>query len=86
MDETYLEINVGEAGGMGPGPGPGGDMPPPPPPHIRDRLSKEELDTIKYISESAYEFDDEYDLKFIQWMTKKGKSYKTVADYLYRLE
>jgi len=49
-------------------------------------LSDEELDTIRFIKDSAYEFDDEYDLQFIQWMTKRGKSYTTVADYLFRLE
>jgi len=49
-------------------------------------LTDEELDTIRFIKDSAYEFDDEYDLQFIQWMTKRGKSYTTVADYLFRLE
>lgn len=49
-------------------------------------MSDEELDTIRFIKDSAYEFDDEYDLQFIQWMTKRGKSYTTVADYLFRLE
>lgn len=49
-------------------------------------MTDEELDTIRFIKDSAYEFDDEYDLQFIQWMTKRGKSYTTVADYLFRLE
>jgi len=77
IDETFLEINVGDVDS--------GEAEEEPATTVEQQLTSEELTLIENLMYHEYDFSDENDVPFIHWMYSNDREYTTVAEYIYRL-